>query len=146
MDTSRDANSERAARLRRATGMLFRRIRSEAHGASGLTLSQESIVALLIDAPQGLSSAELARIEGVRAQTMSVAIASLERRGFVHREADPLDRRRTILHPTAHGIAALARSQELKQRWLEDALDACAVDDLGTLDNAMNVIERIITR
>jgi len=107
MVASRDANPERAARLRRATGLLFRRIRSEAHGASGLTLSQESIVALL---------------------------------------TDPLDRRRTILHATANGVAALNRSQELKQRWLEDALDGCAAEDLETLDDAMSVIERIIAR
>ena len=146
MVASRDANPERAARLRRATGLLFRRIRSEAHGASGLTLSQESIVALLIDAPGGLTIAGLARVEGVRAQTMSVAITTLERRGFVRRASDPLDRRRTILHATANGVAALNRSQELKQRWLEDALDGCAAEDLETLDDAMSVIERIIAR
>lgn len=146
MVASRDANPERAARLRRTTGLLFRRIRSEANGASRLTLSQESIVALLIDAPEGFTSAELARVEGVRAQTMSVAIKPLERRGFVRRASDPLDRRRTILHATANGVAALSRSQELKQRWLEDALDACAAEDLETLDDAMSVIERIIAR
>ncbi len=144
--SSIEANAERAARLRRATGQLFRRIRSEAHGVTGLTLSQESIVALLMDAPQGLTSAELARIEGVRAQTMSTAIASLERGGFVHGEPDPADRRRTILRATVNGTAALIRSQMLKQSWLKDSLDECADQELATLDEAMTVIERLISR
>ncbi len=143
MGSEHEVNGERAARLRRATGLLFRRMRAEAHGVTGLSLPQESIVALLIDAPQGLSSAELARIEGVRAQTMSTAIAALERRGFVRGRPDPADRRRVVLHATDSGVEALTRSQSLKQRWLKDALDSCDDEELSILDDAMNVIERI---
>ncbi len=146
MTSGDDHNAERAARLRRTTGLLFRRIRAEAHGVTGLTLSQESIVALLMDTPDGLSSAELARIEGVRAQTMSTAVATLERRGFVRGEADPHDRRRTILHATAEGSDALNRSQAVKQRWLHQALDGFTSSELATLDEATVLLDRIISR
>ncbi len=146
MTSPDDPNAERAARLRRATGMLFRRIRAEAHGVTGLTLSQESIVALLMDAPAGLSSAELARTEGVRAQTMSTAVAALERRGFVRGEPDPTDRRRTVLRSTAEGSDALTRSLAIKQRWLQETLGDFTAAELATLDDATALIERMIDR
>ncbi len=108
-----------------------------------LTLSQESIVALLMESDDGLSSTQLARLEGVRAQTMSAAVMALERRGLIDGLADPNDKRRTVLHATPAGIAALKASLAAKQRWLESALEGFTPAELETLDRAATLMERI---
>lgn len=131
-------------RLQHAVGRLFQRLRSEANGASGLSLSQEWIISLLENAPKGMSSAELAREQDVTAQTMSNAVAALVRRGFVRGEPDPTDKRRTNLFATEAGSAALQRSHKSKLRWLADALTELPEDALRALDDGTQVIEWII--
>lgn len=132
-----------ARRLPRATGLLLRRIVAEARPVTDMTLSQESIIALLMESEDGLSSTELARLEGVRAQTMSAAVMALDRRGLISGSADPNDKRRTILHATPTGIAALETSLAAKQQWLESALEGFTPEELATLDSATTLMERL---
>jgi DNA-binding MarR family transcriptional regulator len=137
------SSADRAARLRRLSGQLTRRIRSQAHGDLGLTISQEFIIAMLGDAPDGMTSAELARMEGVRAQTMSVAVAALEKAGYVRGVPDPADGRRTILHVTEQGFRAHGESRAAKQAWLQDLLGEFSADELNALDAGLELLERI---
>lgn len=131
-------------RLQQAMGRLFQRLRSEASGASGLSLSQEWIINLLESTPEGMSSAELAREQDVTAQTMSNAVAALVRRGFVRGEPDLTDKRRTKLFATQDGSAALQRSRESKLRWLAEALSELPAGAQSALDDGMRVIEQIV--
>jgi DNA-binding MarR family transcriptional regulator len=135
---------ERAVRLQDAVGRLFQRLRSAAGGVSGLSLSQEWIISLLDRAPAGMSSAELAREQGVTAQTMGNAVAALIRRGYVGGDPDPADRRRTVLFATDAGIGALRLSRETKLRWLTEALGELSDDDIRAIDDGTRVIERLI--
>ncbi|GAB3599591.1 MarR family winged helix-turn-helix transcriptional regulator [Microbacterium tumbae] len=136
---------ERAVRVQNTVGRLFQRLRSQAGGASDLSLSQEWIISLLEGSPRGMSSAELARAQDVTAQTMSNAVAALIRRGFVHGEPDPADRRRTVLFTTDDGAAALQRSRESKLRWLSEVLADLSQEELNALDEGTRIIERIIS-
>ncbi len=138
-----DPAADRAVRLARVPGLLIRRLRAEAHGITGLTMSQESTISRLIEAPGGMSSAELARAEGVRPQTMSTAVSGLEKNGFVRGEPDPDDGRRTILPPTEKGIQALGDARAVKLRWLEELLSDFTVDELSALDEGLSLLERI---
>src|SRR5579863_7136023 len=118
------AVADLAVQVRRVSGSLGRRLRGQSAGVTGLTWTQESIVALLSGAADGMSSADLARAEGVRAQTMSVAVGALEQAGLIQGQPDPADRRRTVLHVTKKGSTALADARATRQKWLESLLAA----------------------
>ncbi len=141
---SADRAEQRAERLQRAVGQLFQRLLLEANGVSGLSLSQEWIISLLMNAGDGMSSAELAREQGVTAQTMSNAVAALQRRDLIRGDPDPTDSRRTVLHATEDGIAALLRSRASKLRWLSETLAELPDSDLAALDDAVRVIGRVV--
>jgi DNA-binding MarR family transcriptional regulator len=67
-----------------------------------LSMSQVSVIAKL-DGPGGLTGAELARAEGVKPQSISSTVASLEELGFIQRQPDPVDGRRIVLSLTEAG-------------------------------------------
>jgi DNA-binding MarR family transcriptional regulator len=55
--------------------------------------------------PEGTRATELARRAGITKQSMGELVDDLERKGYVERQGDPLDRRARIVVPTARGIA-----------------------------------------
>lgn len=132
-----------AERVRRTAGLLTRRLRTQAAGITGLTWSQESIVSLLSRAPAGMSTADLARAEGVRGQTMSTAVAVLEQSGFLRGEPDLSDGRRTVLHVTEAGLRALTEARAVKQAWLEELLQDFTADEIDALVSGMDLLDRI---
>jgi DNA-binding MarR family transcriptional regulator len=120
---------------------LLRRMRAQAEDGRGLSITQDWVIALLIDTP--MSAAELARAQGVRAQTMSATVQGLEEAGYIRREADPADGRRTVLHATDAAAEAHAVTRERKHRWLQDALAAVDAGDLHALDRGLDILDRI---
>jgi DNA-binding MarR family transcriptional regulator len=141
MDETEDPG--RPDRVLRAAGALVRRVRTEAQGITGLTLAQESLVALLLESHDGLSSAELARAEGVRAQTMSTAVAALEKKGILYGVPDPSDGRRTILRVSAEGERVFGSSRVVKRQWLRDSLAGLSDGELRDLDRGLSLLQRI---
>lgn len=90
------------------------------------------------------SSAELARIEHVRPQSMHATIVSLERRGLVARTADPVDGRRMLVELTAAGRAEArskrsARRAQVAQLLARDFTEA----ERATLLAAAPLLERL---
>ncbi|MBC7591462.1 MAG: MarR family transcriptional regulator [Salinibacterium sp.] len=79
-----------------------------------LGLTHAGLIALHFLDAGPLSQTELARSARVENQTMSRTIERLERAGFVHREADPRDRRRQIVTRTAAGAQAWASTRTLE--------------------------------
>jgi DNA-binding MarR family transcriptional regulator len=141
MDVAGPENADRAARLLRLSGLLTRRIRSQS--TSGLSITQEWAIALLIETPEGMSSAALARVQGVRAQTMSTAMTGLQKAGYVRSVPDASDGRRQLLYATEDGIRAHDASRDAKVRWLEDALAEFDAAELGEFDAGLALLERV---
>jgi DNA-binding MarR family transcriptional regulator len=141
MDVAAPENADRAARLLRLSGLLTRRIRSQSN--SGLSITQEWAIALLIETPEGMSGAELARVQGVRAQTMSTALTGLQKAGYVRSVPDSADGRRQVLHATDEGIRAHDASREIKVRWLRDALAEFDRAELDEFDAGLALLERV---
>src|SRR5918994_3154649 len=84
---------------------LLRGVRKE-DVRSGLGPARLSALSVLVFAgPMRLS--DLARIEQVKAPTMTKIVAGLEIRGLVRRRADAEDRRAVRLEPTARGTKLL---------------------------------------
>jgi DNA-binding MarR family transcriptional regulator len=132
------APSTRAAALaedlRSLIGKLKRRLREQANPGD-LTPSQVSIL-LRLEAGGPATVSNLARAEGMRPQSMSSAIASLEAAGLVSGAADPDDGRQTILSLTDACRDWIKVGRAARQDWLsrtiQARLSAQEQDDLAT--------------
>src|ERR1700756_2592420 len=96
------------AELSLAIGQLIRRLRSEAN-PNALNLSQMSALARL-DQSAPMTTADLARAEAMKPQSMGTILASLEHEELVHRRPHPTDGRQVLFALTAKGV------EERKQR------------------------------
>jgi DNA-binding MarR family transcriptional regulator len=73
----------------------------------GITALQYTALTVL-ERHDGLSAAQLARDSFVTAQSTADLVRTLETRGLIHRERNPLNRRELLIHLTAEGRALLA--------------------------------------
>src|SRR5713226_1585051 len=103
------AQAERFAELFRAVYLTFHRRdgpRSQLSGASRAVLEHLALAGPLT---VGEAAAHMNRAQSV----ISEIVAHLERQGLLEREADPADRRRTMIWLTAAGHTALRRHREV---------------------------------
>jgi len=132
-----------AAALRVVAHRLDRRLRAES-GLQEFNLAQTVVLRRLRDAGP-LTTSELARLEGVRPQSMGATVAELIAAGLVDRKPDPNDRRASLLSLSerAEGLAHVARGA--KQNWLArtigDRLDA---EEQRRLVDAIGLLERLL--
>jgi DNA-binding MarR family transcriptional regulator len=135
--------SETAAALRVALGKLSRRLRAEA-SPDELTSSQKIVLTHLEQAgPTTISG--LARIDGVRPQSMSATVAALETAGFVQGAPDPRDGRQTLYSLTPAWIEMLRVGRAAREDWLFRAmkakLSAAEVDELAV---SLRLLARLV--
>jgi DNA-binding MarR family transcriptional regulator len=113
---------------------LDRQLRDDA----GLPHAYYMILAILSDQPgRAMRMAELARVTGTTPSRLSHAVASLEQRGWVERQACPTDKRGQIAQLTETGMASLAAAApghvaEVR-RLIFDHLTPDDVVQLGTI-------------
>ncbi|GAA3286900.1 hypothetical protein GCM10020218_049670 [Dactylosporangium vinaceum] len=62
---------------------------------------------------EGIRLADLARLAGRNKQTIAAILDELEQLGYVHRTADPADRRAKLIRPTDRGRAIMRISDEI---------------------------------
>jgi DNA-binding MarR family transcriptional regulator len=96
--------------------------------AARLTGREYSILSILESDGPG-SQAELARLLGKVPAMVVSAVDALEQRGFVARERDPDDRRRTRVVLTAAGRRALARGHEIADATVAAILPGLSADE-----------------
>jgi len=73
---------------------------------------------------------ELAARRGVCQSVVSRQVGELEARGYVVRRPDPADRRAGLVRLTPAGRELLTEATDTRRRWLHDALDRYADDDV----------------
>jgi DNA-binding MarR family transcriptional regulator len=129
------------AELLRATGQLLRRLRTESN-PSALTWSQSAILARL-DELGWTTTADLARAEAMKPQSMGVALVALEQDGLVQRRPHPTDGRQVLFALTDEGIATRRRNTLLKQEWLTAAIAKFDPAEQQTLIAAVALIKRL---
>ncbi|MER6190172.1 MarR family winged helix-turn-helix transcriptional regulator [Streptomyces cyaneofuscatus] len=83
------------------------------------------------------SVSELARRMSVTRQAAAKTIAVLEERNFLKREPDPVDRRRTRLHVTEHGLAMLQEGQVIFNRLREQWEEQVGAASLSALEETL---------
>src|ERR1700719_278144 len=102
--------------------LLVRRLRSAAPSESHeLSWTQKAVMARL-DAEGAATTAELARAEGVKPQSMGVIVAALEQMGIVERKPHPTDGRQMDIALTGKGARMRKDARTAKQTWLAQAI------------------------
>lgn len=119
-----------ADELRQTVSVFVRNVRV---ATSSVRTSQHETLDLL-DTHQALSVAELARLRGVKHQSMRLVINELERQGLVQRQKCQQDARSHLIVLSEKARALLADARALRAEWIAariaDKLDAAARKEL----------------
>ncbi len=141
--TATDAETlERAvAELTQATGQLIRRVRAESNPEE-LGWSQLSIMARL---EQGgpATTADLARADAMKPQSMGAILALLERDDLVERRPHPTDGRQILFALTSKGLEARRQRTKSKREWCLAAMAKLTPSEQQTLIAASALIRRL---
>ncbi len=130
------------ADLAHALGLLVRRMRAAA-ASHELSLTESAVLGRL--AREGpATTAELARAEGVRPQSMGATVAALEDRGLLERNPHPTDGRQVNLELTAKGATLRKGVGDAKRTWLAQVITQLDEHDRDTLFAAGKIIERLL--
>ena len=124
-----------------AIGQLVRRLRMEANPGE-LTWSQIATLARL-DKAGWMTTADLARAELVKPQSMGATLADLEQAGLVQRRPHPTDGRQVLFALTAEGMEARRQRNIAKREWLLAAMAKLDPAEQRTLMAAAALIKRL---
>jgi len=124
-----------------AIGQVLRRLRTESN-PDGLTWSQTVALSRLKKAGP-MTTADLARAESVKPQSMGATLAELEREGLVKRHPHPTDGRQVLFALTAEGVEARRKRSAAKQKWLLAAIAKLDPAEQQTLMSAVALIKRL---
>jgi DNA-binding MarR family transcriptional regulator len=108
--------------LRALLGKLKRRLREQGH-VGDLTPTQISVL-LRLEKDGPATSADLARAEGMRPQSMGTVIAALDGAGLISGAPDPNDGRRSLLSLTDACRKWVQEGRAARQDWLTRAIQA----------------------
>jgi DNA-binding MarR family transcriptional regulator len=124
-----------------AFGLLMRRVRAAA-ASHELSLTEAAVMARLAkDGPA--TTADLARAESMKPQSMGATIAALEEMGLVERKPHPTDGRQVNIELTAEGAAMRKRAKDAKQTWLRQAIAQLDKQEQATLFAAGEIVKRL---
>jgi len=90
------------------------------------------------------TTAELARAEGMRPQSMGATVGALEERGLVERKPHPTDGRQVNIELSAMGAAVRKSVGDAKRTWLAQAISRLDEEDRDTLFAAAEIIDRVL--
>jgi DNA-binding MarR family transcriptional regulator len=124
-----------------AIGLLVRRVRAAA-ASHELSLTESAVMARL--AKEGpATTADLARAEGMKPQSMGTTVAALENMGMVERKPHPTDGRQMNIELTAKGVAVRKSARDAKRTWLAQAVAGLDEQERETLFAAGRIIKRL---
>jgi DNA-binding MarR family transcriptional regulator len=130
--------------LTQAIGLLVRRVRAAA-ASHELSLTEAAVMARLAkDGPA--TTADLARAESMKPQSMGTTIAALEERGMVERKPHPTDGRQMNIELTAKGAAVRKSAGDAKRTWLAQAITQLDEQERETLFKAGEIIKRLVEK
>lgn len=130
-----------AADLMLAVSQLIRKLRSEANPHE-LNLSQMGALARL-EQHGAATTADLARMEAMKPQSMKAILGSLEEDGLVERRPHPTDGRQILFVLTAAGTEERQRRSAAKREWLNAALATLEPEEMKMLKAAIPLIRRL---
>jgi DNA-binding MarR family transcriptional regulator len=127
--------------LTQAIGLLVRRVRA-ATASQELSWSESAVLGRLARGGPA-TTAELARAEAVKPQSMGTTVAALAARGLVERKPHPTDGRQIHIQLTAKGAATRQRIKDAKHTWLARAISELDPRDQEVLLAAGEILRRL---
>jgi DNA-binding MarR family transcriptional regulator len=125
-----------------AIGLLVRRARA---AAASDELSWTEIAVLKRIANEGpATTADLARTQGMRPQSMRTIVAALEEMGMVERKPHATDGRQVNLAMTSKGAAVQKSAGDAKRTWLAQTIARLNEQERETLFAAGRIIKRLV--
>ncbi|HTW58667.1 MAG TPA: MarR family transcriptional regulator [Terriglobales bacterium] len=125
-----------------AIGQLVRRVRAAA-ASHELSLTESAVMARL--AREGpATTADLARAENMKPQSMGTTVATLEEMGMVERKPHPTDGRQVNIALTAKGAEVRSSARDAKRTWLAQAISQLDKQEQATLFAAGEIIKRLV--
>ncbi|WP_404714141.1 MarR family winged helix-turn-helix transcriptional regulator [Sphingomonas sp. MMS24-J13] len=143
-DSSPTPQADSLAReIRALVGKLKRRLREQA-APGDLTPSQVSVL-LRLEREGPATTSSLARLEGMRPQSMGAVIAPLEEAGLVSGTPDTKDGRQTILSLTQACRKWVEEGRAARQDWLTRTLQArLSPQEQDKLGEAIALLKRLV--
>ncbi len=127
-----------------AVGLLVRRVRAAA-ASHELSMTESAVLKRLAnDGPA--TTADLARAESMKPQSMGTTIASLEERGLIQRKPHPSDGRQVNIQLSAQGAAVRKSAGDAKRTWLAHAIAQLDEQERDTLFKAGEIIKRLVEK
>ncbi len=125
-----DDTQQLAEELRWSVSAFVREVRK----ATGTQRNSQHETLELLEASGPLSIAELARLRGVKHQSMRLVIAELEQQQQVIRQKNPADSRAQLINLTDDARRQLSAARVLRSEWISDELhrklDKASQEDL----------------
>ena len=124
-----------------AIGLLIRRVRAVT-AAHELSWSEGMVLGRLAkDGPA--TTAELARAEAVKPQSMGATISALEERGFVERKPHPTDGRQMNIALTAKGVSVRKDARSARRTWLSQTIARLDEKEQESLPSVISLLKRL---
>jgi len=140
---ARKSYEHEATELGLALTLLMRRIRSEAPSEMRQLSWTQMAVLRRLDTEGAATTADLARAEGMKPQSMGATIAALEAMGLVERKPHPTDGRQVHIEPTAKATAIRKSAKDAKLTWLMQAVAKLGPADRKNLPSVTDMIKRL---
>lgn len=125
-------------------GRLVRHMRAAA-AQHELSLTESAVLSRL-GRHGPATTAELARAEGMRPQSMSAALSALEERGLIERKPHPSDGRQMNIALTDKGATVRTSAKDLKRAWLAQATAGLEGEERQILARAGIILKRLLDR
>jgi len=126
---------------------VFRKIRlrlREHGGRNDLTPSQISVL-LRLEKDGAATVSSLARVEGMRPQSMSAVVNPLLELGLVRGAPDPSDGRQTLMSLTAKCVKWMQEGRAARQDWLTATISQkLSVHEQQKLRAALELLTRLV--
>jgi DNA-binding MarR family transcriptional regulator len=139
-------HEQAATDLALALRLLVRRIRSAAPSAAHKLSWTQMAVLKRLETEGPATTADLARAEAMKPQSMGTTIAALEAHGLVERTPHPTDGRQRRIALTTKGTAMRKRALDAKRTWLAEAIGQLDAADQKQLAAVTALLTRLAER
>jgi DNA-binding MarR family transcriptional regulator len=135
------SNQQQAVDLAESVALLVRRVRAAAADHE-LSLTERSVLGRL-NRDGAMTTADLARAESVRPQSMGATVAGLQTQGLVRRRKHPTDGRQWLVELTAKGSAVRKEIRSAKESWFTQTVAELSPSEQKTLFAASAILRRM---
>jgi DNA-binding MarR family transcriptional regulator len=137
-------NQEFVSDLRTVVGRLIKKLRKESATGRQLSLTERSVLFLLLQHKELLPS-ELAAMEQITNQSMSTILSHLLELGYITRTASTTDKRKVLITLTTEGEKTLQQVRSERDHWLAHAIEAtCTQQEQELLKQAIIPLTKIV--